>query len=258
VNTEFQKIGLRGVSILVSSGDSGAHTRSDPYCSATTLYADFPSASPYVTAVGATQLTTGSTTPLSPQTQMCTQWNTSHGVLCAGGGTEEAVSLSQASFTSGGGFSEVADMPSYQTAAVKAYLASGVALPPANMYNASRRARPDIAAVGSYNLIVQSNSVLAVGGTSASSPNVAAIISLLNQASIAKSGKPLGFVNPLLYQIWADQPSAFNDVTVGDNICTEYGCAASCKGWTAAKGWDPVTGLGTPNYGALLNYIQTH
>jgi tripeptidyl-peptidase-1 len=251
VNVEFQKVALRGISILVSSGDSGAHTRTDETCTAKTLRAEFPSSSPYVTSVGATQIT--NPVALATQPKICTQYGTS----CAATGTEVAVSFQVAFFTSGGGFSEVADQPSYQTTAVKNYLNSGVTLPPATYYNASRRGAPDVSAVGHNNLIYASG-IEAVGGTSASAPIWAGIASLLNQASIAKSGAPLGFLNPLLYQIAADQPTAFNDITSGDNICTESGCAAACKGWYATKGWDPVTGLGTPNYGALLAYIQSH
>lgn len=58
-----------------------------------------------------------------------------------------------------------------------------------------------------------------------------------------KTGKPLGFMNPLLYQMAATQPSTFTDITKGNNKCTENGCSSSCKGFEATKGWDPVTGL---------------
>lgn len=252
VNTEFQKIGLRGVTMVVSSGDSGAHTRTDYECTAPTLRADFPGASPYVTSVGATQITNAS--PLSTQPKICTQFQAAG---CAASGTEVAVSYQVAGFTSGGGFSEVAVQPDYQASAVKSYLSSGVALPPATMYNASNRAHPDVAAVG-HNGLIYEGGVEAVGGTSQSAPTVAAILSLLNQASLSKSGKPIGFANPLLYTIWAAVPTAFTDITVGDNKCTEAGCATGCKGWLAAKGWDPVTGLGSLNYPVLQNYILSH
>merc|ERR1719359_2210808 len=56
VNIEFMKIGLRGVSIFVASGDSGANGRSDPTCTDTKLHSSFPGSSPYVTTVGATML----------------------------------------------------------------------------------------------------------------------------------------------------------------------------------------------------------
>ena len=50
--------------------------------------------------------------------------------------------------TSGGGFSNVAPQPAWQTAAVAGYLASGALLPPAGDYNASGRAYPDVSALG--------------------------------------------------------------------------------------------------------------
>lgn len=48
---------------------------------------------------------------------------------------------------------------------------------------------------------------------------------------------------------------AFHDVTQGDNKCTESGCTSSCEGFLASKGWDPVTGLGSPNVAELEKYI---
>src|SRR2546423_645725 len=59
-NVEFMKIGLRGVSILVSSGDSGANSRSDGLCLQKKFNLAFPTSSPYVTSVGATQLQSNS------------------------------------------------------------------------------------------------------------------------------------------------------------------------------------------------------
>jgi len=47
--SEFQKIGLRGISIVVASGDSGANGRTDPDCTMPTLLPDYPAASPFVT-----------------------------------------------------------------------------------------------------------------------------------------------------------------------------------------------------------------
>jgi hypothetical protein len=75
--------------------------------------------------------------------------------------------------------------------------------------------------VGHNLLIVEGGAAQAVGGTSASSPIFASIIALLNVAQMEVTGKPLGFLNPFLYQMYAAQPNAFNDITVGDNKCTE-------------------------------------
>ena len=68
-------------------------------------------------------------------------------------------------------------------------------------------------------------------------------------------GKPkLGFVNPVLYKM----ASTFKDITVGNNWCTEMQCCNSSFGYEAAKGWDPVTGLGTPNFGKMAEWLDAN
>jgi tripeptidyl-peptidase-1 len=73
-----------------------------------------------------------------------------------------------------------------------------------------------------------------------------------------KNNKPvLGFVNPLLYAIYAKDATAFNDVVQGDNTCTEDACPCPANtGYYAAPGWDATTGLGTPNYGKIRDIID--
>jgi len=249
VNTEFQKIGLRGISLFSASGDSGANGRTDPDCTDSILHPDYPGCSPFVTAVGATQITQSSGVAKLPNPPPGCK-----GQSCASGGVEVAVSFAQAQFASGGGFSWVASQPSYQTAAVNAYFASGVKLPPTAMWNKQGRGYPDMAAFGS-NVLIDAGGLEPVGGTSCSSPISAGLFAILNGQVITKTGKPLGFLNPLLYQMAAAQPNAFTDITVGNNVCTESGCAKSCKGFDATKGWDPVTGLGTPVFANMQTYI---
>jgi len=253
-NVEFQKIGLRGVSLFAASGDSGANGRTDGACTGTVLHASFPGSSPYITAVGATQFQTPEYN-LDITPTACTAIS---GTACASGGVEEAVSSQVAGFTSGGGFSTYTARPAYQDAAVKAYLSSGVALPPSTYYNSSNRGYPDVAALGN-NFAVYLSSYggwTTVGGTSASSPTFAGIASYLNSVSYNKTGKPLGFLNPFLYKMAADQPSAFTDIVTGDNKCTEDGCASTCKGYECTTGWDPVTGLGTPVASEMIKYLE--
>jgi len=252
VNAEFQKIGLRGVSLIVASGDSGANGRTDEGCTEKHLNPDYPACSPYVLSVGATQLANAAFSLKSPP-PLCSKpaWK------CMSGGTEQAVSYAQAEFASGGGFSNYAAMPSWQTTVVNAYLKSGVTLPPAGYYNASGRAYPDVAAIGNDVLIYTQGALEVVGGTSASSPTWATVASLMNAAAYEKTGKPLGFLPPLIYAAAAATPSCFHDITVGDNKCTEDGCAASCKGYLCTKSWDPVTGFGSPNVNCLINYVST-
>lgn len=253
VNTEFQKIGLRGVSLFVASGDSGANGRSDPFCTDTVLHASFPGSSPYVTTVGATMLENPKfDLPISPPA--CTSMG--QGYACASGGTEVAVSYNGAGFTSGGGFSTYSAMPAYQEGAVAEYLKSMASeLPPASYFNRTHRAFPDVSAMGN-NFMIYMSGWSPVGGTSAATPTFAGVAAYLNDLSYQKKGRPLGFLNPLLYQMAAEAPEAFTDVTVGSNECTENGCSTGCQGYKAAKGWDPVTGLGTPVAGKMLSYVE--
>jgi subtilase family serine protease len=80
-------------------------------------------------------------------------------------------------------------------------------------------------------------------GTSASAPLWAAVIALAGQ----QAGHPLGFVNPALYAI-ARSPAyhqAFHDVITGDN--SVIWPTGVFTGYNAGPGWDPVTGLGSPD-----------
>ena len=81
-----------------------------------------------------------------------------------------------------------------------------------------------------------------VGGTSSGSPQWAALIAIADQIN----GGPLGFINPALYKIGNDPTryaADFYDVTTGNNGAS----APAVPGYPATTGWDPVTGLGTPN-----------
>ena len=85
------------------------------------------------------------------------------------------------------------------------------------------------------------------GGTSAGSPQWAALAADADQLG----GHRLGNINPFLYQIGQSQKAYaanLHDVTTGNNDVAEIGGA----GYNAGTGWDPVTGLGTPNAGSLL------
>ena len=86
-----------------------------------------------------------------------------------------------------------------------------------------------------------------MGGTSASSPFFAGLISLINEERL-KAGKPqMGFLNPFLYA----NPDAFFDVVKGTNAIGR-GTGPSRYGFAAAKGWDAATGLGSPYFDKLL------
>lgn len=247
VNQLFAKIGARGISLLSASGDSGAHGRTDSGCTDPKTRPDYPAASPYVTAVGATELS-GGTTGTAFKAPICKST-----LKCADGGTEVVASRKTISFfSSGGGFSTLTPQPAWQKAVVAKYLASGAFLPGPNDFNKSNYAFPVLSALGHNYYVEIGGAVQAVDGTSAATPVISGLITALNGWRIA-NGKPLlGYLNPLLYQIYDTNPAAFNDVTSGDNACTEGACPCPAKtGFGAAVGYDAVTGLGTPNYDTI-------
>jgi tripeptidyl-peptidase-1 len=143
----------------------------------------------------------------------------------------------------GGGFSNTFDIPSWQREALW-YYKSNAKLPPATLYNNAGRGYPDISALAGeknpYCIAIRSGLFFQVAGTSAAAPVVAGIFAKLNGIRLAAGKPPLGFLNPFIYQY----PEAFNDVVVGNN------------GFQAIKGWDPVTGWGTPNYETLSQIVE--
>ncbi|KAK7000200.1 family S53 protease-like protein [Favolaschia claudopus] len=203
----------RGISILFASGDGGVNGGFDNGVDCGIFVPVFPASCPWVTAVGST----------------------------VGFNPEVAVDFS------GGGFSNLFPTPSYQQSAVAQFLKVLPSNFPGNgKFNQTSRAYPDLSIQGQNFLINWIGEVGAVGGTSASSPVVAAIVSLINEELLA-TGKPvLGFLNPFLYT----NPSAFNDIKIGHN--SGLACPASSDAFDAVPGWDPLSGLGTPNYQDLL------
>jgi tripeptidyl-peptidase-1 len=125
-------------------------------------------------------------------------------------------------------------------------------------YNRTGRGYPDVSAQGEKIEIIESGAVEAVQGTSASSPIFAAIVALLNDELLSAGKPPLGFLNPWIYA----HPEAFNDITrfvrtllqmlssLNDySSGSNPGC--NTEGFPALAGWDPVTGVGSPNYPAM-------
>jgi len=146
---------------------------------------------------------------------------------------------------SGGGFSNYFASMSYQTTAVQSFL-SGLGETNAGMFNTTGRGYPDVAAQGSGFRVILSGRSISVGGTSASSPTFASVIALLNDFLISKGKPSLGFLNPLIY---GAAQAGFNDITLGNNP----GCGTN--GFQAGVGWDPVTGVGTPDFVKLQTIV---
>lgn len=219
-DTEALKLGTMGVSVLVSSGDDGVAGSGARYKKSKCGYnPSYPATSRYVTAVGATQ---GAE---SDETETACMSNTD-GVI-----------------TTGGGFSTIFTAPSWQTDAISNYF-SVVSTQPESGYVTTGRGYPDISLAGLNYEVVVGGQTYAVSGTSASSPTVAAMVSLVNAARLAAGKSALGYLNPSIY---AYGTQFANDVTEGENNCTA-GSVCCDQGFYAATGWDPLTGFGSVDF----------
>jgi subtilase family serine protease len=236
-----------GVTMLGSSGDNGtANVLKQPVKNPAPIpfpTVEWPASDPLVTGVGGTYLCTNPNTGLGVD-------NTSPPGRCQGQSNREIGWIA-----SGGGFSHVFARPTFQSSLP----AGSTAIP------STQRGVPDVAYQASagtgvlvyitnpgYSGIVCpggdlcSSGWYVVGGTSSGSPQWAGLVSIANQIN----GGPLGYLNPGLYRIGtnpARYAADFYDVTTGTNQLDP-----AIPGYSASTGWDPVTGLGTPNAAVLL------
>ncbi len=146
---------------------------------------------------------------------------------------------------SGGGYSILFRRPSYQHGLARARATRGV---PDVSANADGSTAMALAFVAHGHAELRAS-----GGTSSSTPLWGGVIALADQ----QAGRHLGFVNPALYAI-ARGPAyhrAFHDVITGDNsILWPTGVFA---GYNAGPGWDPVTGLGSPDAQYLVPLLAS-
>ena len=170
VEEEFMKLGLSGRTLIFASGDSGT---SCSIFNHGVFEPTWPASSPYVTTVGGT------------------------------------ISMTECWDHSGGGFSNVHQMPSYQRDAVNTYLKSGAA-PDTKYFNTSGRAYPDLAVFSINFDIIYVSIPWPVDGTSCSAPTTAGLISLLNDVRLNAGLGTLGFMNPLIYKL---KGNGFFDIT---------------------------------------------
>jgi subtilase family serine protease len=228
----FISAAANGVTVLASTGDFGtANPGKTPIKNPATIpfpTVNWPASDPLVTAVGGTYLctdpATGTTVDSADPPTIC---QSNPGIREIGW------------IDAGGGFSHVFTKPTYQDA-----------LPAGSTSIGSMRGIPDVAFQASSRtapLVYDSfdGGWFLVGGTSCSSPQFAGIVALADQVA----GRGLGLINPTLYSLAAGPNYAnyFYDVTTGNNQANP-----SVPGYPATTGWDPVTGLGTPNAANLV------
>jgi len=156
-------------------------------------------------------------------------------------------------------FSDRFPRPPYQEAQVSGFIKEHGSQW-AKYYNTKGRGFPDISAQAQGFRIIDGGKVSSIGGTSASAPVVSSIIALLNAKRLEDGQPPLGFLNPWLYSV---DTKIATDITQGKSIgCTgrsvlSYKTTPKVNGanWPAVKGWDPVTGIGTPKFAAMLQNL---
>ncbi|CEJ55182.1 hypothetical protein PMG11_01453 [Penicillium brasilianum] len=232
---EYMKLGLQGVSVLFASGDNGVAGHDGCLGPKKDIFSPtFPANCPYVTSVGGTKVLPEHA-PSVPESAL---YNSDGNNI----------------LSSGGGFSNVFQASSYQTAAISKYFATSNPEYPyyegnwtsggdSGLYNRLGRGYPDVAAVADNIALWYKAKFGHTGGTSASTPIFAAIINRIIDERLAIGKGPLGFLNSVLY----DNEWVLNDIVNGSNP----GCGT--EGFRAAVGWDPVTGLGTPDYEKMLH-----
>ena len=226
-----------GVTVLASSGDFGtANSTKTPVKKGGTLIpyptVNWPASDPLVTGVGGTYLCTNPVTGTGVD-------SADPPATCQNNPGVREVGWIDA----GGGFSHVFATPAYQ-----------VTLPAGSTPIGAMRGVPDVASQASARtgvLIYTSLPPLGpawyiVGGTSVASPQWGGLVAIAAQIA----GHGLGQINPALYALASGPNYAtyFYDVTTGNNGAD----APTVPGYPATNGWDPVTGLGTPNAATLL------
>ena len=224
--------------VFASSGDSGA---AQPDCTTdgAVLSASTPASDPLVTGVGGTTLNADGVTGVY---QGETAWTEVFGC------NPPAVDPSDVN-CSGGGFSTLFPKPDFQDGLVPGS-ARGV---PDVSYNAGVNGGVlTHCAVCNVTIGLAPNdpTFFLFGGTSAGTPQWSAVAAIADQVAHHR----IGDINPTLYRL-ARNPSSyaasFHDVTTGNNDVAELGGF----GYQAGPGWDPVTGLGTPNAAHLVRRL---
>ena len=216
----FQEGASKGMTFFASSGDYGA------FDGTTTVTADFPATSPFVTGVGGTTLFLGVTKgyPTSANSSAAYQGEAAWSVSPQFVGSQGV--------SSGGGYSTVFARPYYQTGAAPS----------------AARSTPDVSAdANPYTglAIVLEGGEYAIGGTSLGSPFWAGMTADMDQYV----GRDLGLLNPYLYSVYADKAEYgrdFHQVTSGFNGV-----------YQAGPGYNLVTGLGSPDLPNLAADVKS-
>jgi len=221
------------VTVLAASGDSGA---ADVKLDETTYYlfpvTSWPDSDPLVTGVGGTQLHfTAQGKPAAP-----TVWNDTYNMTA----NEFAEGNAGPNpLAGGGGESVVFSRPGYQDG-VRNVVGTQRGVPDISM---SAACNGSADTYGSFGGAPAGWSPTC--GTSEATPLFAGIVALADQVA----GHPLGLINPALYRLAAAGAPGIVDVTSGNNTVsfTQGGHEHTVRGFTATRGYDLASGVGTVN-----------
>jgi uncharacterized protein (TIGR03437 family) len=226
----YQQANAQGITLLASTGDSGA--ANFPDASSFSRFGpavSWPASYPEVTAVGGTQFNEGTGN----------YW----GATNASDFSSALSYIPEIAWSAGGGgASAIFSKPDWQV---------GPGVP-----QDQARDLPDISMAASchdaFVIYYEGAQVNGVCGTSASAPSMAGVIALLNHSLVSAgqlSGPGLGNINPQLYRLAQSAPTAFHDITSGGNTvtCTQGspGCSSGVIGYLAGPGYDLATGIGS-------------
>ncbi|OAA78854.1 Peptidase S8/S53, subtilisin/kexin/sedolisin [Akanthomyces lecanii RCEF 1005] len=122
------------------------------------------------------------------------------------------------------------------------------------IYNRGGRGFPDISANGQNTFTIYRGEYSSGDGTSMACSLVASMFSRINEDRIKAGKASLGFLNPAIYRFF-EKGDGHNDITEGDQFTkVGYNCQ-TIGGFSAVPGWDLVTSVGTPKYGAIHDYL---
>lgn len=261
-----QQANAQGQTIVAASGDAGAAACDAPLAQQATrgLAVSIPASLPYATAVGGSEFSEGSgtywsTTNTANNSSVLSYipeigWNDTssiYGIEATGGGPSKQ--FSKPIWQSGAGVPndgvrDVPDVSLNASANHDGYLVCD------ESFDSNSKTFTPVCPNGAF------GGFTAVGGTSAGTPAFAAIVALLNQTM----NSPQGNINYALYQLAARSPSPLHNIAIGNNIvpcqmnpptpnCPTSGASAGAMGYSAAPGYNVVTGLGSIDASLLLS-----
>jgi subtilase family serine protease len=218
----LQEMGVQGQSFFKASGDGDAYV----------YPIQWPNDSPWVTAVGGTELTmNGSGASYNSETV----WNSGEEATAWGGNGDSGY------WGSGGGVSTTYGLPNYQI---------GVSTE-LNSASATMRNIPDVAMVADHiGIVYDDGESGSFYGTSFAAPLWAGFMALVNQEAAKDGLLSVGFANPAIYSIGrgTNYAACFHDITTGSNTWSQ-----SQSNYFATVGYDLCTGWGSPNGSNLIN-----